>query len=258
MKKIGTLLVLIITFFSFVKEEKALTNIKINNYPLYPTFEQTIKEYNVYVSSKTEIITINITKEENEEVTGGGSISLKKGLNVIEIISYKENLKEIYTLNVVRGEYKNDKSEAILTDLQINGHEIDFKSDTFTYKIKAEDLEKELEISYKTLNPLTKVKLTKNVLLNKEENIIKLKVTSEDKKNTNTYTIKVKKKLTKKEKEKKEGFFDNKKFSSFELKLIRIGLITTGVIILGILFYFVFIKKRTNKVPNILQRTLRK
>lgn len=259
MKKLSTLIILvIISFFSFRIEPKALTNISINNHNLVPSFDINTKEYNVFVNSNTEIIGINVAKEENEEVTGYGSQSLKKGLNIIEIISYKNNIRTIYTLNIVRGEYKTDKKEALLSNLEIKGHEIDFDSNTFKYNIDANENEKEIEISYKTNNPLTKVKVSKNLELDKEENIIKLEVTSEDKKTTNTYVVKVNKKISKQEKEKKESFFDSRNFSTFQLKLIRIGLISFGVIIIGTFFYFIFIKKRTNKVPNILQRILRK
>ena len=89
MKKLYLILTLLITFFSFTINSKAITNITINNNTLVPEFNKEMNVYNVFVNPNIEIITINITKEENEIVTGGGSISLKKGLNIIKIHNKK-------------------------------------------------------------------------------------------------------------------------------------------------------------------------
>ncbi len=248
MKKVYTLIILLLAFFSLPISSKALTNISINNNKLIPDFDINTKIYNVFVSSKIEIITINIEEEEGEIVTGGGSISLKKGLNEIKIISYKnEEAMDTYTLNIVRGEINSDKKDATLKSLYIKNHEIEFSSDIFLYNLKADTNENRVDINYETTNPNSKVKLTGDVNLNKEKNIIRISVTSEDKKTTNTYTIKITKKLEKNDKTKKESIFDNKEFSKTELKFIIIGLIFLGLILLGILFYFMFIKKTRRK-----------
>lgn len=257
MKKLTLISLLIITFFSFTVSLKGITNISINNNKIIPEFSKNTKEYNVFVSSKTEIIKIIVESEEGEIITGEGSKSLKMGLNVLEIISYKnEEEKEKYTLNIVRGEVENNENDALLNKLYINNHEIDFKSDNFTYKINANNDEKSLEITYETLNPLTTVKLVGDVNLNKETNIIKLEVTSENKKNTNVYTIKVKKEIEDKIIEKKESLFDTKNFSSFQLKLIRIGIIAGIIIFLTLIFYFLFIKNRTTNIVLDTSRSI--
>lgn len=247
MKKIYIILTLIITFFSCTINSKAITNITINNNTIVPEFNKNTKVYNVFVNSKTEIITINISKEENEIVTGGGSISLKKGLNIIEIISYiDETPIEKYTLNIIRGEEKQDKKDATLRVLTVSGIDINFDSNTYSYVVDT-DTSKRLDITYEATNPNSKVKLKGDVDLIKKENIIEITVTSEDKKNTNTYTLKVNKTTSKnKGVENKESIFDTKKFTPFELKLIIIGIIASAIIILGILFYVLFIKTKYN------------
>ncbi len=243
MKRIYIILTLLIAFFSFNIKGKAITNITINNNTIIPEFNPTTKIYNVFVDAKTEIITINITKDENETVTGAGSISLKKGLNIIEIISYVDEIqKDKYILNITRGDYKIDKKDATLRTLNVNGQDINFDSNTYSYEIST-DMTKSLTITYEATNPNSKVKLKKDLHSNKKNGIVEIIVTSEDKKKTNTYTLKIQKDLEKnKGVENKESIFDKKEFSSFELKLIIIGIVTGGLIILGILFYILFIK----------------
>ena len=253
MKKIYTLIILIIAFFSFSLNVKGISNITINNNKLIPNFDVNTKVYNVFVSSKTEIITINVVADEGESVTGGGSISLKKGLNKIDIISYKDDvIVSKYLLNVVRGEVKPDKSVATLSNIKIENHELEFRSDVFSYNVEALDDEERLDITYEASSPTSNVKLEGDVILNKERNIISLIVTSEDKKNTNTYTIKVSKKQEDiNVKEKKVSIFDGRDFTKYELKIIIGALISLGVVILGVLFYFMFIKKSKRYVVKV-------
>lgn len=260
MKKIYTLLILLISFFSFEKNFYALTNISINNNKLIPEFNINTKIYNVYVSSKTEIITINVAGEEGEIITGNGSKSLKKGLNEIEIVSYKNNdEKETYILNIYRGEVKNDKSEATLKNLYVEGYEIDFDSNTFSYFIDGKVTDKRAYINYETTSPTSTVKVTGDINLNKTKNIIKLIVTSENKKVTNTYKVTIYKEIEETEKiEKKTSIFDGKDFNSYELKLIIAAIIVVILIILSILFYFLFIRKNKQYYVKIKTINLKK
>lgn len=253
MKKTYSLLILILAFFSFTLNLKAISNITINNNKLVPTFDVNTHIYNVFVSKKTEIITINVTPDEGEVVTGGGSISLKKGLNVIEIISYiDEKMISKYVLNITRGDVSADKSIATLSNIKIENHELEFKSDIYSYNIDALEDENRLDIFYETSSPLSSVKLEGDVNLNKERNIINLIVTSGDKKSTKIYTIKVYKELEKSvSKEKKVSLFDGREPSKFELKLIIGGLILLFVIILSVLFYFIFIRKSNSYVVKL-------
>lgn len=260
MKKTYKIITLILAFFSFINFSHALTNISINNNKLIPEFDINTHTYNIFVNSKTEIITINVETEGNEIVTGSGSKSLKKGLNEINIISYiNEEQVATYKLNIIRGEYKPSKKDATLKNITIKGHEINFTSEKNEYSIEASKEENKLDITYEQTSPTSKVKMTGDLNLNKEENIIKLEVTSEDKKTSNTYIIKVNKKIPKDKKTKKRtSIFDGRDFTSYELRMIITGLIILGLIIIGALFYFIFIKKRTNKVPCILRNTPRK
>lgn len=260
MKKIYTLIMLLLTFFCFNENYNALTNITINNNKLIPEFNINTKVYNVYVSSKTEIITINVMEEEGEIITGNGSKSLKKGLNEIEVISYKNNEQSnIYKINIYRGEIKNDKSDATLKDLKIEGYELNFNSNSYSYFIDGNNDDTRANINYETTNPTATVKVTGDINLNKTKNIIKLNVTSENKKVTNTYKVTIYKEIEEKEqKEKKTSIFDGRDFNSYELKLIIASIIIVILIILGILFYFLFIKKNKEYHLKIKQINLLK
>lgn len=245
MKKIYVLFLLIIVFFSFNLKVKGITNITINNNKIVPNFDINTKIYNVFVSNKTEIITINVVPDEDEIVTGGGSISLKKGLNIIEIISYKDDvMKDKYVLNITRGDIKPEKNVATLRDITIENHEFEFRSDVYSYNIEALENEDRLNVTYETTSPTSSVKMEGDVILNKERNIINLIVTSEDKKVTNTYTIKVSKNIEKMNvRKQKTSIFDGREPTKYELKLIVGGLVLIFVIIICSLFYCMFIKK---------------
>ena len=58
MKKLYLILTLLITFFSFTINSKAITNITINNNTLVPEFNKEMNVYNVFVNPNIEIITI--------------------------------------------------------------------------------------------------------------------------------------------------------------------------------------------------------
>lgn len=238
---------LIIFFFFFCIEIYGIENISINNQELIPRFNKNTKVYNVFVDECVEIITINVVPGENETITGSGSKSLKKGLNIFEIYSYiEDNRVNSYVLNITRGDVEYDKQESRLENLVIENVSFNFKSDVYTYEINVKDDLEKINIEYVPKNPNSYIKVTGNKFLSNKENIIKIKLISEDKKNSSVYTIKLNKKELKDFKSNKGSVFDNKKFSSFELKLIRIGLISLGTLILGVIFYFIFIRKRTN------------
>lgn len=50
---------LLLTFFLFITNVKAINNITINNNQIIPEFNKSVKTYNVFVNDETEIITIN-------------------------------------------------------------------------------------------------------------------------------------------------------------------------------------------------------
>lgn len=232
---------LLLAFFLFTIKLNAIENISINRETLVPTFSKETRVYNVYVLSSTEIITINATGEENELITGTGSKSLKKGLNVFEINSYiNDILTESYTLNITRGEDVFDNETSILEDLSITGYNIDFKSDNFNYEISLNE-DEDLEVIYKVSNPKMNVKVSET------SDLITIKVISENKKNESVYKVKINKEVKANAVAFKSSFFDKKKFDKFELKIIRISIISVVFIIMSVLFYLIFVKYKKKK-----------
>ena len=232
---------LLLTFFLFTIKLNAIENISINRETLVPDFSKETRVYNVYVLSSTEIITINATGEENELITGTGSKSLKKGLNVFEINSYiNDILTESYTLNITRGEDVFDNETSRLEDLSITGYNIDFKSDNFNYEISLNE-DEDLEVIYKVSNPKMNVKVSET------NDLITIKVISENKKNESVYKVKINKEVKANAVALKSSFFDKKKFDNFELKMIRIYIISVVFIIMSVLFYLIFVKYKKKK-----------
>lgn len=250
---------LLLTFFLFITNVKAINNITISNNQIIPEFNKSVKTYNVFVSDETEIITINAEIEENEEVTNLGSKSLKRGLNTFVITSYINNeVNTSYTLNITRGSSMYDKETSVLEILEIDGLELNFKSDVFNYTVKSNDINN-IKVNYLTPNPKMNVKVSYNLNTSKENNLITIKVTSENKKNTNTYKINIKKDVKDNKRVTKTSIFDNKKYDKFELKLIKIGIIIFILSIILVFFYIIFLrKKNSNKVLYISHNILRK
>ena len=250
---------LLLTFFLFITNVKAINNITISNNQIIPEFNKSVKTYNVFVSDETEIITINAEIEENEEVTNLGSKSLKRGLNTFVITSYINNeVNTSYTLNITRGSSMYDKETSVLEILEIDGLELNFKSDVFNYTVKSNDINN-IKVNYLTPNPKMNVKVSYNLNTSKENNLITIKVISENKKNTNTYKINIKKDVKDNKRVTKISIFDNKKYDKFELKLIKIGIIIFILSIILVFFYIIFLrKKNSNKVLYISHNILRK
>lgn len=250
---------LLLTFFLFITNVKAINNITINNNRIIPEFNKNIETYNVFVNDEIEIITINAEIEENEEVTNLGSKSLKRGLNTFVITSYINNeINTSYTLNVTRGSVVYDKETSVLENLEIDGLKLDFKSDVFNYIVRSNDINN-IKVNYLTPNPKMNVKVSYNLNTSKENNLITIKVISENKKNTNTYKINIKKDVKNNKIVTKTSIFDNKKYDKFELKLIKIGISIFILSIILVFFYIIFLrKKNSNKVLYISHNILRK
>lgn len=251
MKKV----LIIIMFFLSFNNLKALEGISINHEDIYPLFNKDIHIYNAYVNKDTQIVTINVKTEENEVVTNAGSKSLKFGLNSFEIIAYKNNAPSVYILNIVRGEENIDKTNAYLKNLSIDNYKIDFDKNIFNYEISINELKK-LNVNYETESEGAKVVLKED--LTNEKGYIKLEVISEDKSKSNIYYININKKVNNISKEIKTGIFDKSNLTEDKLYIIRSSIILAEAIILGILFYFIVLKKRTNNILYIKHSILHK
>lgn len=258
MKKSIILLLIIISLFSFKNNINALSNIKIEYGELVPNFQKNLKTYNIFLDENIETLSIICVKEDDDiEVNCNEKIFLNKGLNQEKIKVIKNNGKEItYTLNINRGEIIDDKDNAYLSNLNLIGYEIDFYKDKFNYEINIDENIDEVLINYELESSVAYATMTGGINLNKSENYITIKVTSNNKKNTNTYIIKLNKVIkTFKEKEVEKNFFGKENLTKKE-KIVIISVISIISLLTILIFYLLIFKisKKLNILPHILRK----
>lgn len=164
MKKITIFILL----FCVVKVN-ALSNIKVNNEELIPSFDKEIKVYNYYTDS--ESVNINVKKDKNEIVNGEGVYTLDNNYKKIIISS---NIDNDYVINVFKNYDKREYDSNELLSLNIDGYNINYNKDIYDYDITLNN-ENNLNIKYE-VNDNTSVVITGNGNFNKSNNLIKIKV----------------------------------------------------------------------------------
>lgn len=164
MKKITIFILL----FCVVKVN-ALSNIKVNNEELIPSFDKEIKVYNYYTDS--ESVNINVKKDKNEIVNGEGMYTLDNNYKKIIISS---NIDNDYVINVFKNYDKREYDSSELLSLNIDGYNINYNKDIYDYDITLNN-ENNLNIKYE-VNDNTSVVITGNGNFNKSNNLIKIEV----------------------------------------------------------------------------------
>lgn len=164
MKKITIFILL----FCVVKVN-ALSNIKVNNEELIPSFDKEIKVYNYYTDS--ESANINVKKDKNEIVNGDGVYTLDNNYKKIIISS---NIDNDYVINIFKNYDKREYDSSELLSLNIDGYNINYNKDIYDYDITLNN-ENNLNIKYE-VNDNTSVVITGNGNFNKSNNLIKIEV----------------------------------------------------------------------------------
>lgn len=164
MKKITIFILL----FCVVKVN-ALSNIKVNNEELIPSFDKEIKVYNYYTDS--ESVNINVKKDKNEIVNGEGVYTLDNNYKKIIINS---NIDNDYVINIFKNYDKREYDSSELLSLNIDGYNINYNKDIYDYDITLNN-ENNLNIKYE-VNDNTSVVITGNGNFNKSNNLIKIEV----------------------------------------------------------------------------------
>ena len=244
MKKI--IYILLLCFFSCVKVN-AITGIKLNNGELIPHFDKNTTHYNVYVEENIDKINLECIKEETDvKIEYNENIILKDGEN-IEKITVTDNLnnEKVYVLNIQRGLFTEDKSNAYLKELNIKDYEINFEFDKYNYEVTIDENVDELIIDYKPFNLNAYTLQTGGLNLDKSQNIIAIKVVSEDKKISNTYKIIVNKTITTFKEEKKEetNIFGKTELTKKE-KVMTFSIICFIALLITISVYLLLFKRK--------------
>lgn len=256
MKKVLLLIICSsLTFFSFILNLNALSNITLSIGTLVPYFNKNIYKYNIYVSNETDEINISAVLEETDNyMEGTGNIKLPLDENIIKLNLFEKdgNIKT-YIIKVFKDSKKPvDVNNSLLKKLEIKNYNLNFDSNVFSYDINITN-ENELNINYEAFNNNANIKLTGNSNLKSGNNKIIITVTSEDKNTKSIYEINVNKTSEvfkeEKNKDKKEtsSIFGNYILNSKDKIIIGVGIGLVIIIILSFLYYILFRFKSKKK-----------
>ena len=170
--------------------DKALKSLTIEGVELSPEFDPETTDYSASVDSTVDKIEVKAEvndEKSKKEITGNEE--LKDGENIVKItVTAEDGTTRIYTINVTK---KTEKAIG-LSSLEIKGHTLspNFSHDVKEYKIAILDQNvTSLDISAVADNENAKVETTGNSNLKNGDNVILVKVTSEDGTQTTTYKI---------------------------------------------------------------------
>ena len=187
--------------------ENTLSALSISQGTLTPAFDKNTTSYTAEVEASVESITVTPVCEDakasvkvNGKVTASGqaseSIELKEGENQIPVVVTAENgTEKTYTITVTRAKALSTNAE--LEQLTISAGTLSpaFSADTKNYTAVVENAADSLAVNAKAADGAT---VTVNGKASSEEvalkvgyNTIKIQVTAEDGKTTDTYSIKV-------------------------------------------------------------------
>lgn len=169
-----------------------LKNIQVSKGKLSPSFTKEQTNYTVEVNNDVDKITVTgVRNSSNQTVTGNvENKTLEYGTNTIRITVKQNGNQETYTVNVIRK--KSSSSNNYLSTLSLSSGTIEFDKKTLEYKTEVPYDTEEIEILAIPESDTSKVTITGNKNLKLGENLITIKVKSENGK-TRTYKITVNK-----------------------------------------------------------------
>lgn len=168
-------------------------------------FRKANTSYSVTVPKNVEKISIYATPSNSKAtITGTGSKTLKIGKNTFSIKVTAEDKKttKTYTLTITRKSEDEAASDATLKDLGIRPKEYDFtgfKPTVTSYNVSVPNDVEKITIYATAKNAKDTITGSGAKTLNVGQNKCEIKVTSEDKKTTKTYTVNVTRKEEKTE-----------------------------------------------------------
>ena len=184
-------------------ETKVSSDATLKNLGITPSqydftgFKKATTSYSVTVPYEAEKISIYATANNSKAtVTGTGSKTLKVGTNTFSVKVTAEDKKttKTYTLKITRKKEAEVSTDATLKNLGITPSEYDFtgfRKMTTTYTVSVPYEAEEINIYADANNSKATVTGTGSKTLKVGVNTFSIKVTSEDKKTTKTYTLKI-------------------------------------------------------------------
>lgn len=213
-------------------------------------FNSSVLEYTLYVDSYVNEVTINGSANDMYATTlGFGTYSLNydKTLITIEVCA-EDGTNTIYKVNVVKV-YKSSNNN--LSNIIIDGYDIDFSYDVLEYDITVDSSVNELDISALVEDYRSWAKIEGNENFKTGKNVVTIKVYAEDG-STKTYTINVTKKEEVKDTTSDEIIKDDDSSTGSEKTIIIILIV---LIVIGLL-YLIF--KKDEESEEIIIKEVKK
>lgn len=167
-------------------------------------FKRDITTYNVEVPNNVSKVNVYAKPVDSKAtVSGDGNVTLKEGLNKVDVTVTAEDgkTKKTYTLNITRKaesdtteEQNTASSEARLSNLGIRPKDYDFsgfKRDNTSYEVEVPNDIEEVEVYAEAVSSKAKVTGTGKVSLKEGLNTVEVIVTAEDGKTKKTYTLNI-------------------------------------------------------------------
>ena len=210
-------------------------------------FNKNTTNYSIVVNNDVKSVNITATAEDSKAtVSGIGQKNLNVYANTFYITVTAENgAKKSYAITINRKDedgnaYKLSDDNA-LSSLIIEGYEIDFDKDTFEYEINVDENVNSINITANAANGKAKVEIDNPEELVIGENIITIRVTSENGEER-SYIVKVfKKENVKIDKDEVDNVPKIEKEESNVGYLVTI--IIESITILGLIGYIIYDKK---------------
>ena len=220
-----------------------LTSLIVANGELSPKFSKNVTSYSVTIPNEVNKLDLSyVTSDSKAKVTVSGNGNFKVGENnvVTVTVTAEDGSQKLYIINVNKSDKESNNK---LTDIIIDGYDLDPKFDPKVYEYDVDVNPKDTTLKIKPLssNANAKVEIEGNKNLKDGNNVILVKVTDENG-FVQYYKINAYKKPT--------------TFSIFGLKIPKwLGYLLLGLLFLLIFFLiFLLIKRRKKKDPIIVNQ----
>ncbi|MBE6161074.1 MAG: cadherin-like beta sandwich domain-containing protein [Firmicutes bacterium] len=220
-----------------------LTSLIVANGELSPKFNKNTTSYSVTIPNEVDKLDLSyVTSDSKAKVTVSGNGNFKVGENnvVTVTVTAEDGSQKLYIINVNKSDKESNNK---LTDIIIDGYDLDPKFDpkVYEYDVNVNPKDTSLKIKPLSSNPNAKVEIEGNKNLKDGNNVILVKVTDENG-FVQYYKINAYKKPT--------------TFSIFGLKIPKwLGYLLLGLLFLLIFFLiFLLIKRRKKKDPIIVNQ----
>lgn len=205
MKKFKLILFILLSFIMFTNniyatdenEDLTLSRIYVEPGTLTPEFSETRTYYTLVLDESTESLLIQATPtNENLQYEIKGNENLQIGENIVTITVYSsdKSKNKVYTINVLKTN-NPDEYNALLGTLIVDNYTFteDFFPEIFEYVTENSTNEDKVDVFAYPQIPDAKVEISGNTNLHDGENIITVKVTSQNGKASREYTININK-----------------------------------------------------------------